>query len=175
MPLYKDIKQESDLRRNRVRTEAYRRYLQAVAEYLPEETRAFALSDWYYSDFHRCPHDAWVESVEIGETSSGERQQIREPWIHIRLLSASHAGHIHFHYEKVIGYRLEGEQLLARATAHGDWLADELTLGSDGLLVHEILFLSGTAWSIECSGIRYEYVPISGKDQTIPHARSRQS
>ena len=174
MPLYKDITGESDLCRNRARVAAYKKYLQSVAEYLPDETKAFALSDWYYSDLHRSPHDAWVDSLEIGEDSSGERQQNRALWIQMRLLSASHAGHIHFHYKGVTGYRLDGEWPSSREGAkHGDWLADEISLASEGQLVHEISFSSGITWRIQSNSIRYEYLPIAGKDQSNPHAADR--
>jgi hypothetical protein len=70
MPLYKDIQGDSDFHGNGARVAAYKSYLRAVAEYLPDETKAFVLSDWYYSDWHRCPHDAWVEGLEIGEDAS---------------------------------------------------------------------------------------------------------
>jgi hypothetical protein len=30
-------------------------------------SREFVLSDWYYRDPERCPHDAWLESCEIFE------------------------------------------------------------------------------------------------------------
>ncbi len=167
--MYKDIQRDDDLRRDSARVAAYKGYLQAVAEYLPDETRAFALSDWYYSDFHRSPHDSWVDSVEIGEDASGERHQNRQLWIRIRLLSGSQAGNIHFHYTGVTSYHLDGEWPLNRGGAkHGDWLADEITLASGGQLLHEISFSSGIAWRIQSGSIRYEYLPIAGKDQSNP-------
>lgn len=103
MPLYSDINEDGDIKRLRARSEAYRSYLRSVAEYLPEATKSFVLNDWYYgyTDFDRCPHDAWVESLEIVEHASGERHQIREIHIKLRLLASSHRGHIYFTYENV--------------------------------------------------------------------------
>jgi hypothetical protein len=67
MPFYSDIMQDGDPER----AAAYKNYLVTVSAHLPDETREFLLSDWYYSDVHRCPHDAWVESLEIFEDASG--------------------------------------------------------------------------------------------------------
>ncbi|HLZ00378.1 MAG TPA: hypothetical protein VKT33_15065, partial [Candidatus Angelobacter sp.] len=108
MPLYADITSEDNPQRQKARAEAYAAYLRTIAEFLPAETREFALSDWYYdhSNWDRCPHDAWVESIELFENFSGERKEQRSIGIKIRLLAASHAGHILFTYNKVFGYAL---------------------------------------------------------------------
>jgi hypothetical protein len=87
----------------------------------------------------------------------------------VKVLCASQAGHIHFQYRTVTAHDLDGGSPLSRGAAqHGDWLADEITLASDKQLVHEILFSSGITWRIQSSSIRYEYVPMPGKDQSIP-------
>jgi len=67
MPLYADIMSDGNVDRNRKRVAAYRAYLKEISEFLPAETREFALSDWYYCDPRKCPHDAWVESFQIFE------------------------------------------------------------------------------------------------------------
>jgi hypothetical protein len=85
MPLWADVQQDSDPRRIEVRRQAYREYLHSIAHYLPQPTRDFVLSDWYYSDTDKCPHDAWLESLEIFERFSGERKERRD--IHIRVNS----------------------------------------------------------------------------------------
>lgn len=170
MPLHRDITQEHDVKRHAVRIAAYKKYLRDIAEYLPDETREFVLSDWYYdyADIHRCPHDAWLECVEIKENSSGERQQIREITVRLRLLSASHAGHIEFQYCGVNSYRLDSYlPRVGEKAKHGDWLADEISIASDGQIAHDILFSSGITWQIQCQSIRYEYQPIEGKDQSL--------
>jgi hypothetical protein len=168
MPLYSDIMSDSDPGRNSARVAAYKQYLQSISDLLPAETRDFVISDWYYSDFHRCPHDAWVENLEILENSSGDRSQHRDIAIRLRLLSASHAGHIHFRYQKVQAYDLNATLLRRSGNAkHEDWLADEISLASGGLQ-HEIRFSSGIVWKIVCGSVSYEYTPIEGKDQGTP-------
>jgi hypothetical protein len=135
--------------------------MRSVAEYLPEVTRDFVLSEWYYSDWDKCPHDAWVEAVEVFEKYSGERMEIREVGVRTRLLSASHRGHIHFEYLRVSSYELDGALASrgAKAPMHEDWLSDEVTLAGRGELEHEILFSSGTVWRIRCATISYRYSP----------------
>lgn len=71
--------------------ERYRGYLQSVRHSLPESVFALASSDWYFSPHeHRCPHDAWLESITISEPSSGKRHEVRFTSIRIRLLAAYH-------------------------------------------------------------------------------------
>jgi hypothetical protein len=74
---------------------AYRTYLQSVRHALPESVFALASSDWYFlPSEHRCPHDAWLESIIISEPSTGERHELRSASIRIRLLGAYHDGFI---------------------------------------------------------------------------------
>src|SRR5690349_10494077 len=80
--------------------------------------------DWYkFSTDHRCPHDAWVESIAISEPSSGERHQKRGLEISIRLLGAYHDGIIEFTYKGVHNYSM---QAMRDAAGHGDWLEDDV-------------------------------------------------
>ena len=162
MPLYSDINQDGDIKRGRARSEAYRSYLRSIAEYLPEATKGFVLSDWYYADFDKCPHDAWVDSLEIVERASGERKQIREIHIKLKLLAASHRGHNCYTYENVSQYDLNARWLYCRTgPKHEDWLNDEITLAGTGEVEHEIVFRAGTQWNIRCKSISYEYRPIA--------------
>src|SRR5262245_38425521 len=158
MALWFDIQNEDDYSRLQVRREAYFAYLNSVASYLPAATRDFALSDWYYSDSDKNPHDSWVERVELIETSSGERKQTRNIHINVELLSASHNARIVFRYENVVNYQLGS--FCDYIAKHEDWLADEVTVGSGGTVLHEIAFSSGLKWKIQCKSISYEYVPL---------------
>jgi hypothetical protein len=163
MPLHADIVSEDNLQRQKARAEAYAAYLKTIAEFLPAETREFVLSDWYYdfSNWDKCPHDAWVESVEVFENFSGERKEQRNIGIRIRLLASSHAGHILFTYENVFGYELKFSPSIRRwdgklvLPKHEDWMCDEISLNSRGHVVHEILFSSGCVWKIEAERISY--------------------
>ena len=163
MPMWLDATQESDAERGQVRWRAYQAYLRSISNYLPDLTKQFALSEWYWdrSNFDRCPHDAWLESIEVCEPFSGDRKRERTIRIKLRLLASSHRGHILFEYEDVVGYQVGVPFLqMAQNTKHGDWLADEITLASNNQLVHEILFSSGAAWKIQCGSISYTYVPL---------------
>ena len=57
----------------------YRAYLESVLDALPAPAYAFASASWHYDhNDYRCPHDSWIESVQILEESSGKREEIRE-------------------------------------------------------------------------------------------------
>lgn len=128
---------------------------------LPE----FASADWYLdpSD-HRCPHDAWLETLEISEPAEGERKEKRQTAITVRLLGAYHDGHIVFRYVGVRKY-----SVASGSCEHGlgDWLRDELSLSSEGLMVHRIVWAGfgpeeESQWSIEADGVSYEWIPKKG-------------
>jgi hypothetical protein len=109
-------------------------------------------SDWYFSpEDHRCPHDAWVESVTISEPASGERCEKRELQIQILLLGAYHDGTIEFTYRQVQNYSLLG----SRATGHGDWLRDEVE-DREGSIVHDIELTTGK-FRIDAKAVEYKW------------------
>jgi hypothetical protein len=132
----------------------YQEYLDSIADRLPPSARAFALAAWHY-DFSdpRCPHDAWVERVEVLETGSGDRHEVRSLQLRVRLLGAYHDGHIELMYEDVRRYRIG-----SRGPGHGDWLYDEIRLSADGHVLHEIE-IGGDSWEIECQDVAYEWKP----------------
>ena len=146
-------------------SEAYRRY----QEYLRENERnfppgAFALgtSDWWYWPHdHRCPHDAWLESITISEASSGERNEQRSTTIHVRLLGAYHDGHIELVYPRVFSYVMQNSNSVRGL---GDWRYDEFRLSREGNLMHEIEWAGfpkaeGARWIIEASDIEFRWIP----------------
>jgi len=137
-------------------TESWRRYqdyLASIANRLPAAARMFALADWHH-DFndHRAPHDAWIESVLVYETASGQRQEQRQAHIKLRLLGAYHDGHIEIEYANVVRYCIGAEH-----RAHGDWGYDEIRISDQGRVLHEIE-IGGTTWSIECEDIHYVWL-----------------
>lgn len=128
---------------------------------LPE----FATAAWYSdpSD-HRCPHDAWLEALEISEPAEGERKEKRQTAITMRLLGAYHDGHIVFRYR---GVKKHSVASASCERGLGDWLRDELSRGPEGLVVHRISwsgFGSGeeSQWSIEAESVSYEWIPQKG-------------
>jgi hypothetical protein len=52
--------------------QVYRDFLLSIPERIPVSAGEFAAAPWHYHhEDHRCPHDSWVESVQIGEPYSG--------------------------------------------------------------------------------------------------------
>ena len=127
---------------------------------LPE----FARADWYSNPTdHRCPHDAWLESIEVSEPSKGGRREKRKTAITIRLLGAYHDGHIVFRYSDVSGFAI-GSPSSGRGL--GDWLEDRYSVPSIGSLRHDITWCLGpdskSFWFIEAGSITYEWIPKKG-------------
>lgn len=113
--------------------------------------------DWYrYPPDHRCPHDAWVESITISEPPSGQRHENRGLEIHIRLLGAYHDGTIEFAYKGVQNYCI---QAMRDVAGHGDWLEDELDVKTHDTLLHKIKLNNGGC-EIEAEYIEYRWIPL---------------
>jgi hypothetical protein len=109
--------------------EHYRDHLASSPDSFPPSAYALATSDWYF-DFsdHRCPHDAWLESLSLTESVSGARGEIRAVSMRVRLVGAYHDGYIELLYPRVVRYRLsvnDGER------GHRDWRYDELRLSGE--------------------------------------------
>jgi hypothetical protein len=123
---------------------------------------SFVRENWYLNPRdHRCPHDAWLEAVEVYEPAEGARREARRSSIKITLLGAYHDGHIILRYVGVSNYSLAGSRC---ERGHGDWLADKLEQGVDGRLIHEIIWRGleiGTEsrWRIEAEDVTYEWIP----------------
>ena len=121
-------------------------------------------SEWYRNPRDsRCPHDAWLDSIEISEPAHGERNEKRETAITVRLLGAYHDGHIVFRYSGVRKYSLASN---ACGRGLGDWLEDDLSLTSEGLFVHRVSWAGfpkgeGSQWMIEAGEITYQWIPRS--------------
>lgn len=147
----------------------YQSYLDAIRDRLPRGVWKFAKAAWHY-DFadHRCPHDAWVDSLVIREVMTENRRVQPALHIDVRLLGAYHDGHLHLGYINVWRYSLDGPgtdpELHRHGTGHGDWLFDEIRLSERGHVLHEIEFGSGSRWIIECDDLRYDWVPMQSTE-----------
>jgi hypothetical protein len=124
----------------------------------------FARADWYSDPTdHRCPHDAWLELIELSEPAEGEKKEKRKTAITIRLLGAYHDGHIVFHYADVSSFAV-GSPSSDRGL--GDWLEDRYSPTPGGSLRHEITWCFGadskSFWVIEAGSIRYEWISKNG-------------
>lgn len=150
----------------------YARHLKANRERFPRSAYGLATSEWYF-DFsnHRCPHDAWLESVLIRDAASGKRHEKRHTAIIIRLLGAYHDGFIELHYPEVYAYQLTGSFVSA---GHRDWRYDELRVDRKGRLIHEIEWcgMRETAtWLIVASDVRFRWIASEAQQR---HAADRQ-
>jgi hypothetical protein len=140
--------------------ERYREYLDRHRARFPPSAYALATSDWYF-DFsdHRCPHDAWLESVQLVEPSSGQRAENRYVSLTVRLLGAYHDGHIELHYPRVSAYRFD---VSALADGHRDWRYDELRVDDAGSVEHEIEWAGRDTigrWCIVASDVEHRWIP----------------
>jgi hypothetical protein len=101
--------------------------------------------------------------VKVSEPSSGERSEIRGLEIEIRLLGAYHDGFIEFHYTEVESYYLDQPhrrgQWATNQKGHKDWMVDEVDLSDNGYILHEIEWLDGAHWYIECRNFEFKWIP----------------
>lgn len=140
----------------------YRAYVAGNAARFPRGAYALAASEWYFdSRDHRCPHDAWLESVTIAEPAPVERSEQRVTAIRVRLLGAYHDGFIELFYSRVIRYSLSSP---SSARGLGDWLYDEFRVATGGHLIHEIEWAGfpsdeGSRWVIEASDVEFQWIP----------------
>jgi len=144
--------------------ESYRTYLQENRELFPGGAYEFASAEWHYnSNDPKCPHDSWVKCLSIVEEDQSEKEKGRSIDIKVELLGAYHDGTIHLTYERVISYGLHrgsGSMRGPQTQGHGDWLIDEIRLAPESKgVIHEIKFWLDATWTIECSDIRYEWIP----------------
>lgn len=95
----------------------------------------FAESAWYRNPSDpRCPHDAWLELLEIQESATGDRREIRKTEISLRLLDSYYQGTIIYRYSDVNGYEWSARD---QNRGHGDFLSDCFE-ERDGLILHRI-------------------------------------
>lgn len=137
----------------------YNSYLESVRKDLPASAYDCAVASWHYNhNDHRCPHDSWLESFVVSEIPSGSRAEKREIAIEMRLFGAYHDGSLKLSYPGVRSYEFSSKRNPCEA-GHGDWLADEIRLSECNLVLHEILFSSGSRWTIESGDILVGWEP----------------
>lgn len=151
----------------------YCEYLASIKDKLSENVFNFAIADWHYNpDDHRCPHDAWLESLNISEVRDIENPRNNEDiQIDIVLLGAYHDGRIHLSYKGVTYYNLGKAPLVGKqaevfgkpAATHGDWIIDEISLSEENLVVHTIAFSNEVEWVIQCKDFEYQWIPFTEK------------
>jgi hypothetical protein len=136
-------------------TTPYPAYLAEVADRLPPGARAYAGAPWHY-DFHdhRCPHDAWLESLTFHESPADDRP--RRVDLVLRLLGAYHDGHLELRYTDVTHYTAT---MPLGPRGHGDLMIDEVLLADDGQISHNIAFEDGT-WQITCRDLTVTWIDL---------------
>jgi hypothetical protein len=137
----------------------YRSYIENNKTYFPPSAYKLAVSDWYYNfSDHKCPHDAWLETLSIVEPSKGERNEIRKTEIKVKLLGAYQDGYIELNYRNVASFKIDAFNVKG---GHSDWRYDEFRLSESGLLLHEIEWSGNkdtSKWLIEAEDIEYEWL-----------------
>src|SRR5437667_12246434 len=85
-------------------------YCASVADQLPQGAKALALAEWHYdASDPRCPHDSWIQSIEIRTDDSKTKVQR----VRVCLLGAYHDRVICFDYADVTDLSIEGQLVLA--------------------------------------------------------------
>lgn len=142
--------------------EPYLQYLKSIAPSLPPGAREFALAKWHYDhDDHRCPHDAWVEKLTLEETATGDRHQVRRVQASVLLLGAFHDGFLSIEYLGVRDFSCH-LSIVVRDTGFGDWLVDEISVGEEGFVIHEVRFSTGASYLIEFEDMQCRWSPAGG-------------
>ncbi|GKS87636.1 hypothetical protein AVMA1855_25810 [Acidovorax sp. SUPP1855] len=120
----------------------YEKYLENYKDKFPVKAYAFASADWHYD--HRdekCPHDAKIISITAREFLKND-----SPEVGLTIeLEGSYGGRTEIFYYGVQSYLVRKRKTnwpLGDST-HGEWLIDEVTVGEDGLLNHEIALSDG--------------------------------
>jgi hypothetical protein len=142
----------------------YKDYLQSLRDVFPPSAFALATSDWYFNfTDHRCPHDAWLETLSLYALPADEESRKRSLSLSMRLLGAYQDGHIELRYANVVRYALNGSNV---ERGHRDWLYDELRMSDRGHLIHEIEWRGDASdigvWVIEASDLEFHWIPKPG-------------
>ncbi len=141
-----------DLRESMMAGEAYWAHLLSIADRLPQDTRAFALAEWYNNPRHHdCPHDSWLLGIHM---SADHRSATRQLDGTIELLGAYHDRILTISYRNIIEFKIEG--CVAEETVLGDWLQDEIDIVGNDYISHEINWDRGANWRIVAKGISFE-------------------
>ena len=142
----------------------YRKYLMSVGDQFPPNAFELATSDWWFNfNDRRCPHDSWLEEAVIEEPSTGLRHEIRHTCLSLSLLGAYHDLQISIRYRGVTSLKIDATGL---AGGLGNWRYDEFRITEEGLLIHEVEWMSArthSTWVVVAEDIDY-------RSESIPTA-----
>jgi len=134
------------------------RYNASIADRLPLGAKGLAFAEWRYdASDPRCPHDSWIQSMEIRPGES--KAEVRG--FSLCLLGAYHDRMIRFDYANVTELSIEG-QIVQPSGRRMDWLYDEIHLLDSGLVEHLIEF-EGCMICVACSDFSFSQSLFDGQ------------
>ncbi|MES9993755.1 MAG: hypothetical protein ABW098_17535 [Candidatus Thiodiazotropha sp.] len=131
----------------------YIEYMEKYRGSFPLEVYEFAVDvNRHNLDSPHSLHDSWMTSITIKENRKIQRPFNPEPSIELVFLGQMHDRDIILNYAGVESYKIEGikNQFNSSDTFQGDISCHEVRLSEEGLIVHEILFASGSTIIITC-------------------------
>ena len=130
--------------------DAYFQYLDEIKGRMLPHIHAFASDvNHHILTSPNSLHDCWIEYWKICEVVVGEKRGERRVDIEACLLGQMHDRHIHLHYKDVRKHTITANH----KSGYGDLLVHELTIGDDGLYVHELEFASGAVFTVKFSDL----------------------
>lgn len=141
----------------------YFQYLDKHKSYMTSNVREFVFAPHHYDiTDSKCPHDSWIESINIIECGSGQRMNQRSISIHAQFLGAYQNGYFEIKYVNVVRYHfgLNRTTNMDKLIGHGDWIVDEVTFLDEKIISHEIEFSLEGVWKIHCKDIIYSWTDI---------------
>jgi hypothetical protein len=145
-----------------VRFDEYFEYIESIRDKLSAEAHQFASNFEHYSLQGKASlHDACIQRIEIEESASGVRSEVRELGMRMQLLGPYHDRTLLISYDKVSMYAIGARCGVSQPVAHGDIFTHEVRISEDQQIVHEVFFTSGSTFCVTCRNIRFETSMLS--------------
>ena len=131
----------------------YKNYIEANKDKLASHVYEFAIDiNRHNLDSQHSLHNSWMTSITIKENRNKKRPFDPEPKIEIKLLGQMHDRDIILSYSGIENYQIKGlkNPYNWADTYQGDISCHEVRLDEQGLLIHEILFVSESTITITC-------------------------
>jgi len=135
----------------------YQHYLETNKDKLPPHAYEFAIDmNRHRLDSPHSLHDAWMTSITIKENRNPVFPFQPQPSIEIALLGQMRDRTILLCYSGIAHYQIEGYENPYNSddTFQGDISWHEVRLNEEGLLIHEIHFVSESKIMIVCEDFR---------------------
>ena len=145
--------------RNTIDTSQYTAYLESVRARMPAGALEYAAAPWHY-DFRdeRSPHDAaFLGLTQAGWSLPEDPQPGAQGTLEVRLYGSRRNGILRYDYQSAT--HLQWTAKHAEQPDYGDALVDEVRLGEQGGVVHEIAF-EHAPLIIECADLTATWEPL---------------